>query len=56
MKLFVLTGAGISAESGMGTFRDKGGIWEQFDPMELATPESICARSARGACVLQYAS
>ena len=41
MKLFVLTGAGISAESGMGTFRDKGGIWEQFDPMELATPEAF---------------
>ena len=27
VRLFVLTGAGVSAESGLGTFRDKGGIW-----------------------------
>jgi NAD-dependent deacetylase len=40
-KIFVLTGAGISAESGLGTFRDKRGegIWAKFDPMKLATPE-----------------
>jgi NAD-dependent deacetylase len=41
MKLFVLTGAGVSAESGLGTFRDKGGLWEEFDPMTLATPEAF---------------
>ena len=41
MKVFVLTGAGVSAESGLGTFRDKGGIWAEFDPMELATPEAF---------------
>ena len=41
MKVFVLTGAGISAESGLGTFRDKGGLWERFDPMKLATPEAF---------------
>ena len=41
MRVFVLTGAGISAESGLGTFRDKGGIWERFDPMQLATPEAF---------------
>jgi NAD-dependent deacetylase len=41
MKVFVLTGAGISAESGLGTFRDPGGIWERFDPMRLATPEGF---------------
>jgi NAD-dependent deacetylase len=41
MKLFVLTGAGVSAESGLGTFRDKGGIWDEFDPMQLATPEAF---------------
>lgn len=41
MKVFVLTGAGVSAESGLGTFRDAGGIWEQFDPMKLATPEAF---------------
>lgn len=37
----VLTGAGISAEAGLGTFRDPGGIWEKFDPYELATPEAF---------------
>jgi NAD-dependent deacetylase len=41
MKLLVLTGAGISAESGLGTFRDKGGLWSRFDPMKLATPEAF---------------
>jgi NAD-dependent deacetylase len=41
MNLFVLTGAGVSAESGLGTFRDKGGIWAHFDPMTLATPEAF---------------
>jgi NAD-dependent deacetylase len=40
-RVFVLTGAGISAESGLGTFRDRGGIWERFDPMQLATPEAF---------------
>lgn len=43
MRVFVLTGAGISAESGLGTFRDPGGIWERFDPMKLATPEAFAA-------------
>jgi len=33
--LVVLTGAGISAESGIPTFRDPGGIWDQFDPEEF---------------------
>ncbi len=41
MNIFVLTGAGVSAESGLGTFRDKGGIWAKFDPMKLATPEAF---------------
>ena len=41
MKIVALTGAGISAESGLGTFRDKGGLWERYDPMELATPEAF---------------
>ncbi len=41
--IFVLTGAGISAESGLGTFRDRTGegIWARFDPMKLATPEGF---------------
>ena len=38
MNIFVLTGAGLSAESGLGTFRDKDGLWSRFDPMKLATP------------------
>lgn len=46
MRIFALTGAGISAESGLGTFRDKGGLWERFDPMKLATPEAF-ARDPR---------
>ena len=37
-KLVVLTGAGISAESGIRTFRDMGGLWEEYDIMEVASP------------------
>lgn len=40
-KLVVLTGAGMSAESGIRTFRDNGGLWEEFDIMEVATPEAF---------------
>lgn len=36
----VLTGAGISAESGLKTFRDAGGLWEGYRPEEVATPEA----------------
>jgi len=39
--LVVLTGAGISAESGLATFRGPGGLWEGRDPAELATPEAF---------------
>jgi len=45
--IVILTGAGISAESGLGTFRDKGGLWEEFDPMQLATPEAFAANPTR---------
>lgn len=38
-KIIVLTGAGISAESGIKTFRDAGGLWEGYDIMEVATPQ-----------------
>ena len=38
-KLVVLTGAGISAESGISTFRDAGGLWEGYDVMEVASPQ-----------------
>ena len=38
----ILTGAGVSAESGIATFRDRlGGLWAQFDPADLATPEAF---------------
>ena len=38
-KIVVLTGAGVSAESGISTFRDADGLWEGHDVMEVATPE-----------------
>ena len=38
--IVVLTGAGISAESGLKTFRDMGGIWEKYDVYKVATPEA----------------
>jgi NAD-dependent deacetylase len=40
-KLTVLTGAGISAESGVPTFRGSAGLWKQFRPEDLATPEAF---------------
>jgi NAD-dependent deacetylase len=39
--IVILTGAGISAESGIGTFRDKGGLWEQHRIEDVATPEAF---------------
>lgn len=42
----VLTGAGISAESGVPTFRGPGGLWRQYRPEELATPQAF-ARDPR---------
>jgi len=47
MKIFVLTGAGISAESGLGTFRDKDGVWTQYDLSEVATPEGFARDPAK---------
>ena len=38
-KVVVLTGAGISAESGISTFRDSDGLWEQYRVEDVATPE-----------------
>ena len=38
-KIIVLTGAGMSAESGIKTFRDMGGLWEEYDIMEVASPQ-----------------
>jgi NAD-dependent deacetylase len=39
--VLALTGAGVSAESGLATFRGPGGLWEGHDPMTLATPEAF---------------
>ena len=39
-KLVVLTGAGMSAESGISTFRDSGGLWEKYKIDDVATPEA----------------
>jgi len=39
-RLVILSGAGISQESGIRTFRDMGGLWEEYDVMEVATPEA----------------
>jgi len=39
-KLVILSGAGMSQESGIRTFRDMGGLWEEYDVMDVATPEA----------------
>ena len=38
-KIVVLSGAGVSAESGIKTFRDSGGLWEGYDVMDVASPQ-----------------
>ncbi|MEW5702264.1 MAG: NAD-dependent deacylase [Candidatus Zixiibacteriota bacterium] len=45
-RVVVLTGAGVSAESGVPTFRGAGGLWRSYRPEELATPEAF-ARDPR---------
>ena len=45
-KIVILTGAGISAESGMGTFRDEGGLWSQHRIEDVATPEGFARNPA----------
>ena len=49
--IVVLTGAGISAESGLKTFRDSGGLWEKHRIEDVATPE---AWQRNRALVLQF--
>ncbi len=39
--IVILTGAGVSAESGIDTFRDAGGLWEQHKVEDVATPEGF---------------
>jgi len=45
-RIVILTGAGISAESGVATFRDKDGLWSKVDVRDVATPEGF-ARNPR---------
>lgn len=45
-KIVILTGAGISAESGLGTFRDEDGTWARHDLQEVATPEGFARNPA----------
>ncbi len=47
----MLTGAGISAESGLSTFRDSGGLWENYSVYDVATPEGW---EANPALVLEF--
>lgn len=46
MRVLVITGSGVSAESGIPTFRGPGGYWRNLDPVSLATPEAF-ARNPR---------
>ncbi|MGC2638228.1 MAG: Sir2 family NAD-dependent protein deacetylase [Acidobacteriaceae bacterium] len=46
-RVFVLTGAGVSAESGLKTFRDQGGLWEGHRVEEVATPDAWAQDAAR---------
>ena len=41
MRVLIITGAGVSAESGIPTFRGKDGYWRNLDPIKLATPEAF---------------
>ncbi len=45
-RIVILTGAGLSAESGLHTFRDRGGIWERYELSEVATPEAFARNPA----------
>lgn len=45
-KLVISTGAGMSAESGINTFRDAGGMWEKYDVMEVASHEGFLRNPA----------
>lgn len=46
-RIVILTGAGLSAESGLATFRDKDGIWSKYDISEVATPEAFARDPAK---------
>lgn len=46
MQIVILTGAGVSAESGLGTFRDVDGLWTQYDLEDVATPQGFAKNPA----------
>src|SRR5690606_39813571 len=46
-RIVILTGAGLAAESGLATFRDKDGIWSKYDINEVATPEAFARNPAK---------
>jgi NAD-dependent deacetylase len=46
-RIVILTGAGLSAESGLGTFRGRDGLWTRYDLDEVATPEGFARNPAR---------
>ena len=50
-KLVVLSGAGMSQESGLKTFRDMGGLWEQYDVTEVASIDAWQRQSGNWCCV-----
>lgn len=45
-RIVILTGAGVSAESGLGTFRDRDGLWTKYDLEEVATPQGFARNPA----------
>ena len=45
-RIVILTGAGVSAESGVDTFRDKNGLWSKIDYRDVATPQGFAANPA----------
>ena len=47
-RVVVLTGAGISAESGLKTFRDNNGLWEEHSVEDVATPEAVARNPELG--------
>lgn len=52
-RILAFCGAGISAESGISTFRDPGGLWDQIDPWEAGTPEGLLLAIERKSDVLK---
>jgi NAD-dependent protein deacetylases, SIR2 family len=47
-QLVILSGAGMSAESGLSTFRDQDGLWEKYRVEDVCTPEALYRKSSAG--------